>query len=90
MNEKQLILHHDKLGADVMYYALQSLKGERDLKHLSKEKFIELITLKIIEYLELLENISIIDDDVRLYVITKSVIILNESYNDIIAYLYAN
>ena len=90
MNEKQLILDYDKLGADVMHYALQLLKGKRDLKHLSKEKFIELTTLKIIEYLELLKDIDIIDSDMFLSIIIKSFIVINENYIDIIEYLYVN
>ena len=94
MEIKSIITTRDNLLALTMYHGLLTLKHDSNvkssggLKTMDKEIVIDLIQIKMSEYLGLLREIGIIETDDFLYLFAKSFKVVTEDYNNIMKQLY--
>ena len=94
MKTKCVTTTRDDLIALTMYHALLTLKHDSNvkrsggLKTMDKEIVIDLIQIKISDYLGLLREIGIIETDDFLYLFAKSFKVVTEDYDNIMKQLY--
>ena len=94
MEIKSIITTRDNLLALTMYHALLTLKHDSNvkssggLKTMDKEIVIDLIQIKMSDYLGLLREIGIIETDDFLYLFAKSFKVVTEDYDNIMKQLY--